>query len=168
MEGQVMVKKAQYARFFWPTLRGITLILASCGFIASYSGLLHGENWGLPVFVVGTIALVAMTAKPDAIEDEGTEKFAQRRVPWSLIAYGIITGVGFNWVCVFRAFSRQYAFFSVPVVGATGLIMVVYAAIGLLVVRLAGGNWRTALVVFAVAPGVLGGFVLRLHLFPLR
>src|SRR5712671_4045916 len=99
MEDQGIVKKAKYASFFWPIFHGITLTLASCGFIAFISELLYGGNWGmgLPVFVVGTIALVAMTPKPGtlpAIEDKGAEKLRWRRIPWSLIAYGVITGVG--------------------------------------------------------------------------
>jgi hypothetical protein len=70
-------------------------------------------------------------------------------------------------VCVFLAFSRRYALFSLPVVGTTALIMALYAAIGLLVAYLAGGNWRKALAFFAIAPGILGGTLLRLHLLPL-
>ncbi|MGZ7076007.1 MAG: hypothetical protein ACXVJL_08405 [Candidatus Angelobacter sp.] len=170
MENQGTVMKASS---FWPILRGITFILASLGFIAFLSGFLHGENWGmgLPLFVVGTVALVAMTPTPDALpalEGERTGKLAQRRMPWSLIAHCVITGIGFNWMCVFLAFSRQYAFFSPPVVGATACIMALYATSGLLVARLTGKNWRIGLVVFALASCALGAIVLRLNLFPVR
>lgn len=165
--------KAKYNCFFWPALRGISLIVASYGFIAFLSELLFGGNSvvGLSVFAVGSLALVAMTPKLatlPTIEDEGTEKLRQRRVPWSLIAYGVINGVGFTWACVFLAFSRRYAFFSAPVVGATSFIMALYAVIGLLAAFLTGGNWRIVLLVFSVAPGILGAIILRLHLFPLR
>jgi len=171
MKVQDMVKKAKFACFFWPIFRGITLILASWGFISFLSEFLHGKSWGmgLPVFVVGTFALVAMTPPPDALpapDGEVSEKSTKRRMPWLLIAHCVITGIGFNWACVFLAFSRRYAFFSPPVVGATACIMALYATVGLLVARLTGKNWRIALVVFAIAPTVLGGTLLRLRLFP--
>jgi hypothetical protein len=109
-----------------------------------------------------------MNRKPEtlpAIEAEGTEKAKQHRLPdWSLLAYGVIFGVGCNWTCAFLWFSRRYAFFSGPVVGATILIMALYAAIALLVARLTGRNWQIALLVFALAPGALGSIVLRLRL----
>ena len=168
-----MVKNAKYAASLWLILRGMTLILASLGFIAFLSGFLHGENWGmgLPVFVVGTVALVAMTPTPGALtvpESEGSAKLTQRRIPWSLIAHCLITGIGFNWACVFLGFSRRYAFFSPPVVGATACIMVLYATIGLLVACLTGKNWRVGLIVFALAPCVLGAIILRLNLLSVR
>lgn len=106
-----MVNNEKHARFFWPTLRGIALILASCGFIAYLAESLHGDNWGMgfPVFVVGSVALLTMTPRPGtAIKREGTEQLSQ--LPWFLIAYCVITGVGFNWICVFRAFSQRHGF----------------------------------------------------------
>jgi hypothetical protein len=172
MKDRGMVKRAKFAFSFWPILRGIISILASWGFIIFLSGFLRGESegMGLPVFVVCTFALAAITPPPDVLavlEGEGTGKVAQRRIPWPLFSHSVIIGMGLNWVCVFLAFSRRYAFFSAPVVFTTGFIMALYAAIGLLVACLAGGDWRKALIVFAVAPIVLGGTLLRLHLLPL-
>src|SRR5262249_54061613 len=96
------------------------------------------------------------------VEDEGANKLSQRRTPWSLIALGVITGVGFNWAWIFLALSQRYAFFSFEVVGATVFIIAFYAAVAFLVARLAGRNWRMALLVFAVASCGLGAIVLRL------
>jgi hypothetical protein len=171
MKDQDMVKKAKVAFSFWPIVRGITSILASSGFIVFLSEFLHGEKWGigLLVFVVGTFALAAMTPPPYALpllEGEGTGKLTQRQIPWSLFSHSVIIGIGLNWTCVFLAFSRRYAFFSAPVVGATCFIMALYAAIGFFVASVTAGGWRNALKVFAIAPIVLGGTLLRLHLFP--
>jgi hypothetical protein len=163
---QGAVKKAKYARFFWPILRGIVLILALCAFIPTLSVFLYDRfaPIGFSVFFLASFALIAMTPRPEtlrAIEGAATEKARQHRLPWSLFAYCVITGLGFNWACVFLWFSRRYAFFSAPVVGMTGLILAFYAAIALLVARLTGGNWRKALLVSAVAQGVLAMIVLR-------
>ena len=164
MENQSIGTKT---RFWSAIVRGITLILASCGFIAFLSGVLFEGNWviGFLFWAGGTIVLGALTLRPDTlatIEDEGANKLRQRRMPWFLIALCVITGVGFNWVWIFLAFSRRYAFFSPQMVGATGLIMAPYAVVAFLVGRLNGGNWRMALLVFAVASCGLGAIVLRL------
>lgn len=167
VEDQVAVNTGKYARFFWPILRGIALIVALCAFIEALSEFLYGGKWGiaLPVFMLATYALIAMNPKAETLptmKGEATEKARQHRLPdWSLVAYCVITGLGFNWCCVFLWFSRKYAFFSVPIVSVTGLILALYATIGLLVARLTGYNWRSALLVFAVAPGVLASIVLR-------
>jgi|SRR5579859_1963915 len=166
VEDQRMTK-AKSTSFFWPTLRGIALIVASCGFIAFLSESLHREYWGigLPVFIVGTVALIAMTPLPytqSAINNEGTLNRIQRRVPWSLIAYSFITGAGFNWMSVFLAFSRKYAFFSAPVVVATAFIMAFYSAIGFLIAGLTGGNWRKGLAVSGASALAVGAIALRL------
>lgn len=159
--------KARYARFFWPILRGIALIVALWAFIEALSEFLYGGKWGnaLPLFMLATYALIAMNPKPETLptmKGEATEKARRHRLPdWSLVAYCVITSLGFNWCCVFLWFSRKYAFFSIPVIALTGLIMAVYAAIALIVARLTGGNWRTALLVFVSAPGVLAAIVLR-------
>jgi hypothetical protein len=167
------VKKVHVGRLFWPILRGIALIVALWAFIAFFPVLLvrhvnaQEGKWGtaVVVFVLASFALIWMAFKPEtlpAIEGEGTEQARQHRLPdWSLSAYGVIIGLGCNWACAFLWFSRRYAFFSGPVVGATGLIMALYAAIALLVARLTGGNWRTALLVFALAPVNLAGLILR-------
>ena len=94
------------------------------------------------------------------VEGEGTAR--QRRLPpWSLVIYLAILGLELNWACVFFWFSRRYAFFSVPVVGVTGLIIAFYAAIALLVARLTGGNRRIALATFGFALVVPAVIVLR-------
>lgn len=184
VDDQGTVKKATYARFFWPILRGIALIVAFWAFIPFlFSGLrLYGANmWpALPVFAVASFAVIytaprtlrSLEISPPwdseprpEFEGEGTGKARQHRSPdWPLLAYGFITGLGYNWACAFLWFSRRYAFFSGPVVGATGLIIALYAAIALLVALLTGGNWRKGLIVFAtefILPAII---VLRLHL----
>lgn len=185
VEDQSTVKKTNYARFFWPILRGIALIVALSAFIADLLGFLYWGKWGTALVVVFFLASFAMmaTAPPrqslgdlilfiltypglgslrnkTAIEGKGGEKARQQRLPdWSLVIYCVIVGLGCNWACAFLWFSRRYAPFSGPVVGATGLIVASYAAIALVVGLLTGGNWRTALLVFLFAPGTLSGLV---------
>jgi hypothetical protein len=69
-----------------------------------------------------------------------------------------------NWQQEVLWFSRRYAFFSAPVVGATALVLSLYAVLGLLIARLTEGNWRTALLFFALAPCGVAAIVLRLRL----
>lgn len=159
--------KAKFARFFWAILFGIVLIVALCAFIPFLGGLLHGVyggRWGaaMGVFVFASFTLVAMI--PTLPARKGDWKVRQLRWPeWSLMSYFFIIGLGLNWGCAVLWFPR-YAFFSTPVIAATGLTMVFYATIALLVARLTGGNWRAALLVFVFAPGVLASIVLRLGL----
>src|SRR6267154_6690673 len=157
---------ARYARFFWPVLRGMVLIVALCAFIPFLAGLLYGVYGGrwlaaMGVFVLASWALTTMIPEPETLPASGGEVTARYLRPpdWSLVSYLVIVGMGFNWVCVFLWFSRRYGFFSAPVVGVTGLILVLYAAIALLLARLS--NWRIALI-FAIAACAMGGIVLRL------
>jgi len=163
--------KARYTRSVGPVLRGMVLIVALCAFIPFLAGLLgiYGVSWGAAgvVFVLASFTLIAITAKPKSpsgIEEKLAEKSGQHGLPWSLWAYSLIIGLGFNWVCVYLGFSRRYAVFSAPVVGVTCLILTLYAAIGLLVAYLTGGNWRKALLICAISQGVPAAIVLRLGL----
>jgi hypothetical protein len=170
MEDQSSVetmRKTNYARLFWPTLRGIALIVAMWAFIPFLRVLLYGGEPGIavPVFAIASFALMAMTLpqeRPTAMAGDRAVTAFWHALPWSVVAYGIITGTGFNWVCAFLWFSRRYPVFSGPVVGAMGLLFLFYAAIGLAVGWLTGGNWRKALVISALAPLVLGGIAQRL------
>ena len=188
VEDKSTVKKEKYVSLFWPIVRGVCLIVALWSFIAGLSVFLHGEKLGtvLPaVFLLASYGVVTMPPKSlrdwvlrllaypgfaswankAAIEREGTEKARQHRLPdWPIVAYCFTVGLGCNWACAFLWFSRRYSLFSGPVVGATGLIIVLYAAIALLLGLVTGGKWRTALLVFLVAPGTLGVIVLRLGL----
>jgi hypothetical protein len=172
IEDQGTVKKAKYARFFWLILHGIVVIVAAWGFIAFLSVDLYGGELGFTAFVVFAIAMLALRVMPfepatplPAIEGEGTVKPRQYRLPeWSLLVYGAIFSLGCNWECVFLWFSRRYDPLSAPVVGATALIMALYAVIAIVVAYLTTKNWRTVVVVFAFAPGALAGIVLRLRL----
>jgi hypothetical protein len=160
---------AKYARSFWPVLRGTASIVALCASVPSLAGLLfevYGGRWetAVIVFALASFTLLAMIPKPEALPPVGGEGTArQRRLPpWSLVIYVAILGLELNWACAFFWFSRRYAFFSVPVVGVTGLIIAFYAAIALLVARLTGGNWRIALATFGFALVVPAAIVLRL------
>jgi hypothetical protein len=164
MENQSTAKKT---RFGVPMVRGIIVVVASCGFIAFLSRVLSGgdPSVGLLFFVAGTLALGLLTPPPDtlpAIGEEGANKSSQRRTPWSLVTLCVIIGAGYNWTWIFFAFEQRYAFFSAPVVGAMGVIMAFYALVAFLVGRLTGGNWRMVLMVFAAASCCLGAIVLRL------
>ena len=161
--------KANYALFIWPILRGIALVVALWAFISDLPVLLYrgkmGTSW--PVFGIASFALIAMTPKRETLPiiDEGSVKGAKRGLPeWPLLSYCAITGLGFNWACVFLWFSRRYALFSAPVVGVLSLILVLYAASGVIVAWLTEGNWRTGLLVFAMGLCVLGPAVFRLGL----
>ena len=164
--------EAEYARLFASVLRGMVLIIALCSFIAFLTGLLsgaYGAGWGAAVlvFMLSSFILMRLIPKPEtlpAIERERVWKSRQPRLPWSLFAYCLITGLGWNWGCAYLWFSRRYDLFSTRVIGATGLIMASYAAIALLAAWLTGRNWRIALLFFALLPGVLASIVLRLGL----
>lgn len=116
------------------------------------------------MFAIASFALIAMTRKPvrqRVIAGEGTDK-ANGPVPWPLFIYCGVTGLGYSWACAFLWFSRRYALFSGPVLWALSLILGLYAVIGLAVIRLTGGNWRTALLALAAVPCAISGIVLRL------
>lgn len=166
--GEPGTVKAKYTHFLRPVLFGIVMIAALCAFIPFLAGILYevyGGRWGAAtvVFVFASFTLAAMI--PALPPTKGNWTARRYRWPeWSLVGYFFIIGLGFNWACAFQWLSRQYAFFSIPVIAVTGLTMALYAAIALLVARLTGGNWRTALLVFVFAPCVLAGTVLRLGL----
>src|SRR5437016_1929176 len=89
--------KAKYARFFWPSLRWMVLIVAFCAFPPSLAGLLYGENLGTTlafgVFALSTFALIAMTPKPETLPTTPR----QLGFPgWSLVSYCVLTGLGFS------------------------------------------------------------------------
>src|SRR5256885_2759054 len=155
-------------------LHAAALIVAACSFIPFLAGFLYPgrrllglEEWGAAtvVFVLASFALLwtIKTEKPPTIEGKGTAK-QPLFPPWPLVIYCVFTGLGFTWACAFLWFARRYAFFSLPVMALTGLIVAVCAAIGLLVARLTGGNWRRALLLSMFALGGLAMIVLRLRL----
>ncbi len=161
--------KANHNRLFWPILRGTALIVALCAFFPLLVGLLYGRTWGTSaiVFALASFALITTTSWRETslpMPDDRTVMTLWQRLPWTLVTYCAITGVGYNWVCAVLWFSRRYAAFSGPVAGAMGWILVLYAIIGIVVAWLTRGNWRTALVVFALAPCILSGLVLRLRI----
>ncbi len=186
LDSEAQLKKAEYVRFFWLILRGIALTLALWTFIASLSAFSYGEklNPFLPaIFLVTSYAL--MTTSPESLRDwlllsllfpgfasradehamegEGAEKARQRLPDWPIVIYCVVIGLGCSWACSFLWFSRRYSFVSGPVVGATVAIVALYGVIAVLAGLLTGGNWRTALLVFLLAPGMLGGIALRFH-----
>ena len=167
LEDQITVK-AKYTRFRGPVLRGAVLIVALYASISLLKGLLFGGEWEATalVFIVASLGLKAMIPKPEtlpAIEGESSLRAGMRRLPdWSVVAYCIVTGLSSTWACAFLWFSRRYAFFSPPVVGATSLILTFYAVIGLVVAWLIDGSWRTVLMVFILESWGLSLIVLRL------
>jgi hypothetical protein len=175
-------KKATYAYYLWPILRGIALIVALWAFVPFLFSLLQlygAKTWPAgPVFVVASFALTLMHPKRlrsleisprwnsgtlPAFAGEGARKAKRHQLPWAILAHCFTTGLGSNWACVFLWFSRRYDFFSGPVIGTTVLMIAVYAAIALLVALLTGGNWRKGLAVFALE-FALAIVVLRLGL----
>jgi hypothetical protein len=162
--------KARYARLCGPVLRGVVLIVALCAYVAVTESLLYRGNWEVPVVVFATASwvLIAIARKPERVAPvEGEEPWKRewwKQLDWSLLSYWLIIGFGDNWVCAFLWFSRRYAFFSAPVLGATGLVLSLYAVLGFVVAWLTEGNWRTALLFFALAPLGVAAIVLRLRL----
>jgi hypothetical protein len=160
IEGRGTVKKANHARLYWQIFRGIALIVAILTFIPSLRHFLYGGNWEVfLVFVLASFALIATTPRPGSLPKTERDKAAL-----AIVTYCVLTGMGYTWVCVFLWFSRRYNVFSSPMVGAMVLILALYAAIGFVVARLTGGNWRTALLTFGIALSAPSIIVLRLHL----
>lgn len=179
------MKNADRVRFLWLFLRGTALILALWTFIVSLSAFLYQQRLNpflAAVFLLTSYAL--MTRFPNSSFDrsllsrlfpafasrsnkcEKTEKVRHQLPDWPIAVYCVTIGLGCSWACAFLWFSRRYAFVSWPVVGATGVIVGLYGVMTVVVGLLTKGNWRAALLVFLVAPGTLGGIVLRFHLLP--
>lgn len=162
--------KAKYARLCGSVLRGVVLIVALCAYVTVTESLLYKGNWEVPavIFATASWVLIAIARKPErvlAVESEEPWKRKWWKVEdWSLLSYCLVIGFGDNWVCAFLWFSRRYAFFSGPVLGATVVVLSLYAVLGFVVAWLTEGNWRTALLFFALAPGGVAAIGLRLRL----
>jgi len=169
--------KAKYARFFGPVLLGMVMIAALCALIPFLASFLHEgrwePGWGWVVYPLAsfTVAWMIPVVLPKRKGDWRAKQYGWPE--WSLLSYFFLVGLGLNWGCVVLGFSRKYAFFSIPVIAATGLIMAFYAAIAFLVswfessfnsADSTGVNWRTALLFFVFAPVILASIVLRLGL----
>lgn len=168
MQDWITLNKTKYARFLLP-LRVLALIFALWAFVAYLRVLLYGGQWetAVPAFVVASVLLIAISRKregPPVLEGDETVRPSLLRLPWPILTYCCVTGTGLTWVCTFLWFSRRYAFFSSPVVGAMGLILAFYAVVGVVVAWLTGGNWRTVMLTFWLALWVPSIIVLRLRL----
>jgi hypothetical protein len=147
--------------------------LESTWFLLCYAIFGIGLMWGWVVeltsgqskprhqsfYVAGWAVFMLFRVRYAAI---GNKRRVGRLPDWCFVVFCFLIGLPFNWACAFLWFSRRYAFFSGPVVGVTGLIVALYAAIGVLV-RLTGGR-RIALGVFAVASVIPSAIVWRLDL----
>ena len=156
------ILKAKYACSLRAVLRGMVFIVVLCAYIPFFVGTMfhtYQATWAIAgvVFVVASFTLWATLPEPKTLPEV-------RMPDWSIVSYCVMVGLVSNWGCTFLWFSRRYALFSAPVIMVTGLIMALYAAIAVIVARLTGGNWRTALLVFLFAPGTLGCIVLRSRL----
>lgn len=157
--------------FLGRIFRGTLVIMALCASARLLTALLfetYGGRWEIAaiVQVLASFTLFASLPKRQAqppVEGEGAARHGQLP-PWSLVIYLAILGLELNWACAFLWFSRRYAFFSIPVVGVTLLIMIVYAGIAVLVARLTGGNRRIALATLGFVLLVPPVIVLRLGL----
>jgi hypothetical protein len=157
--------KANYAPSARRVLGGIVWIASLCAYIAFLAAAVYGGKWeaALLVSLLASLALRAIVPERETPpEIEGTVTARQNRLPdWYLVSYCVVFGVGGDWACAFQWFSRRYYFFSGPVVGVTGLIVALCAAIGFLVARMMRRDWRTALLVFALASWIGGNAVVR-------
>lgn len=138
-------------------------------FIPFLRSILYGGKWEIAVlvFVLASLVLIAITPRRETLPEIEGDKAAwasPQRLPWPIVTYCVITGMGYTWACAFLWFSRRYAVFSGPVVGAMVLILALYAVVGVVVAWLTGGNWRTALLTFGIALCVPSIIVLRLRL----
>lgn len=164
-KGPAMVK-APSRPFISAILRAMVLVVALCSFVPVLADFVNGRAWGisLPIFFLASVGVIGIMLWPgtaSSIERQRTVK-QFRLFDWWLLSYFITISLGLNWACSFLWLSRRDAFFSGPVIAVTALITASYAGIALLVALLTGRNWRTGLLVFAFAPGVLAIIVLRL------
>jgi len=159
--------KGEYARFFWPGLHAVFLVVAFCAFPSSLAGILYGANLrtalALGVFFLASYAS-SWLARMYMLETPPATPRQFGYAGWLLFVYCVVTGLGWNWACMFLWFSRRYAFFSIQVIGATCLVMAFFVAIALLAALLTRGNWRKALTVFLLVELVPAAAVMRLGL----
>jgi hypothetical protein len=162
--------KAKHARFPRPVLFWVVITLAWCAFIAALAFLAvlpyakrFEADMAFWLFLSASSALT-MTIPLLLLERRGG--WRERRYgwqEWSLMSHFFLIGLGLTWACTFFGFSREYAFFSFPVMAVAGLIMAFYVAIALLVAVLTG-HWRGAVLVLVFVPCVMALIVLRLRL----
>jgi hypothetical protein len=163
-DDQGPTQKAESARVSWSIRHAIFLIVDLCALIALFLAFLkQSMETSTMVFLIATLAATRVIR---FVEFMTTGDLI--RWPWGLsVTYGLILSLGSNWMCAFLWFSRRYALFSAPVIGATALIMASYGAVALFIVLLdllIEGNWRRSLLVFSVVPALVAIVILRLRL----
>jgi hypothetical protein len=164
--------KVKHVRFLGPVLFWVVMVLAWCALIAAvaFLAVLPKRFEAYMAFWLFLSASFALTMVFPLLLIERRGSWRERQYgwqEWSLMSHFFIIGLGLTWGCTFLGFSREYAFFSFPVVTVTGLIMAFYAAIALLVAVLTR-HWRGAVLVLAFVPSVVALIVLRLGLLLLR
>jgi hypothetical protein len=164
--------KAEHARFLRPVVFCVVIGLAWCAFIAALAFLavlpcakrLEADMaFWVFLFASSALTMTTLLLMPKKSRGAWTERQYGWQ-DWSFMSYFFLMGLGLTWACAFLAFSREYAFFSFPVMAVTGLIMALYVAIALLVAVMTG-HWRGAVLVLAVVPCAMALIALRLHLF---
>jgi hypothetical protein len=161
---QGSTQKEESARISWSIRHVIFLIVDLCALIAIFLAVLRQSmETSTMVFLIATLAATRVIRFVEFIRTGD-----RIRWPWGLsVTYGLILSLGSNWMCAFLWFSRRYALFSVPVVGAMVLIIASYGAVALFIALLAlltEGNWRRSLLAFSYAPALVAIVILRLRL----
>jgi hypothetical protein len=147
--------KAKHTGFARAVLGVMVLIVALYSFGAGFlATVVSRGKWGAAVLVFAlasyALRMIPTRGTLQATEDQGTVRARELWLPdWCLAGFLIISGLAFNWACAFLWLSRRYALFSGPVLGVTGLIVTLYAAIAFLATRRFGGRWLTAVAIFS-------------------
>ena len=106
----------------------------------------------MEVFVWGTFAFYAVarlwTAYARRKETPDTLKAKQ---PWWLACCFVFIGLGLDWRCAFEWFAGQSSFYTTPVLGRAGLIVLACAGVALLLLCVTRElRWRYAPTLFCL------------------
>ena len=87
----------------------------------------------------------------DPDSPESTKAWLHRWPVWCFAIWCIVGGLAFDWYCAYEWFAGKHTYFSIPVLGVMGLIVLVCISISIIVVLLTKEKWIVVVIVFAVA-----------------
>ena len=139
--------------------RGVVLIVALCAYIAATKSFLDRGTWEILVVVlaIASWALIATARKPETEPSIRVVAAYGLASPELLRHYrlgqqlDLRISVVLPTICCLLCSGPR----------CDGLILSLYAMLGFIVAWLTGGNWRTALLFFTLAPCAVATIVLR-------